>query len=77
MGAYSRLGANSRLVAYLNKYRNSKTNRCESKPQKYGHKINPLLLTSSFGQDNWILASFFFLLASTRLGKQNVTLATS
>ena len=61
-GRLFEVGANSRLVAYLNKYSKSKTNRCESKPRKYGHKINPLL-TSFFGQDNWILASFFFSLA--------------
>ena len=61
-GRLFEVGANSRLVAYLNKYSKSKTNRCESKPRKYGHKINPLL-TSFFGQDNWILASFCFSLA--------------
>ena len=42
-GRLFEVGANSRFGAYSNKYGNSKTNRCESKPRKYGHKIDPLL----------------------------------
>ena len=65
MGAYSRLGLiRGWALIRIKTVTASKKNRCESKPRKYGDKVNPLL-TKVLRSRLLDIGVVLFLLAST------------